>query len=341
VQDNKVSELETGERVISFSVSEEQASERVDSFIAKATGGDTSRSRAQALIEEGRVTVNGKIASKSSLKVKPGDLIVVSIPPRASTEVKGEEIPIDIVYEDKDVIVVNKPRGMVVHPAAGHWEGTLVNAILGYCPQVGSMGVENRPGIVHRLDKDTTGLLIVAKNERTLKALQNQMKARVVRREYIALCQGFFGEDRGTVNAPIGRHPADRKRMAVIKPTPSENNSTKKAREALTDWLVLTRFGCDYSLVKASLHTGRTHQIRVHMAYIGHPILGDPVYGGKARIAGLQGQALHAFKLGVFLGDNYDEYHEFFGPLPDDFAQILLRLEDEYGEEIPSWLKTN
>lgn len=339
MEDRDVSELGSCERKYSFCVSEEHASERIDVFVAGATDGEISRSRAQSLIEEGRVTVNGKIASKPSLRVKSGDVIAVSVPPRPNTEVKGEQIPLDIVYEDKDVIVINKPRGMVVHPAAGHWDGTLVNAILGYCPQIGYMGAENRPGIVHRLDKDTTGLIIVAKNERTLKDLQDQMKSRVVRREYVALCQGCFKENRGTVNAPIGRHPVDRKRMSVILPASSENGSGRKAREAITDWRVLTRFGCRYSLIKARLHTGRTHQIRVHMAYIGHPILGDPVYGGKARLVGLEGQALHAYKLGVFLGDGH-EYREFAGPLPDDFAQVLLKLEKEYGEEIPSWLKT-
>lgn len=313
--------------------------ERLDAYIAGQPEANLSRSRVQALIEEGRVILNGQVVSKPSVKVKTGDAIEVIIPPPKKWDVEAEHISLDIIYEDGDVLVINKPRGMVVHPAAGHWEGTLVNAVLGHCPEIAGIGGEVRPGIVHRLDKDTTGLLVVAKNEPALKALQAQMKARKVKREYIALCKGRFGEDGGTVDAPIGRHPVDRKRMAVIKPGPGPGTLSRgRAREAVTDWRVVARFGSAYTLITARLHTGRTHQIRVHMAYISHPVVGDPVYGKAGRELDLPGQALHAFRLGLFLGDSYDEYREFTAPLPEDFRQVLLSLKNKYGEEFPSWL---
>ncbi len=333
MSDNKIYESEFQEKCISAVVSEEHQSERLDVFIPSVGEGMLSRSKTQALIVEGRVTVNGKVVDKPSYKVKPGDVVLVRVPPVEKKEIKAEEIPLDIIYEDEDVIVVNKPRGMVVHPAAGHWEGTLVNALLGYYPEIEGVGRGDRPGIVHRLDKDTTGLILVAKNERALAALQRQMKTRAIKREYIVLCRGSFKEDLGTVNAPLGRHPRDRKRMAVIKDVGSG-----KGREAVTDWQVINRFGSDYTLIKANLRTGRTHQIRVHMSYIGHPVVGDPVYGNKTAMSEVKGQLLHAFRLGLFLGEDYDQYKEFTAPLPDDFRQILLQLEHKYGEEIPSWV---
>ncbi len=313
--------------------------ERLDAYIAGRVEAKLSRSRVQALIEEGRVTINGEVVSKPSAKVKTGDAIRVLIPPTKKWDVEAESIPLDIIYEDCDVLVINKPRGMVVHPAAGHWEGTLVNAVLGHCPEIAGIGGETRPGIVHRLDKDTTGLLVVAKNELALKVLQGQMKARKVKREYVALCKGRFRADGGTIDAPIGRHPVDRKRMAVMKPgLGHENLSKSRAREAVTDWRVIARFGSAYTIITARLHTGRTHQIRVHMSYIGHPVAGDSVYGKAGRELDLAGQALHAFKLGLFIGDNYSEYREFTAPLPEDFRQLLVSLKNKYGEEIPSWL---
>lgn len=308
--------------------------ERLDVFVARAaTGLSISRSRVQALIDEGCILLNGRIP-KASHKVKTGDSVELSLPAPKQWDVAAEDIPIDVVYEDSDVLVINKPRGMVVHPAAGHREGTLVNAILARCPDLSGIGGEVRPGIVHRLDKDTTGLMVVAKNEASLKSLQDQIKAREVKRWYLALCKGNVKEDTGTVDAAIGRHPVHRKRMAVV---PS-------GRSAVTDYRTLARFGADFTLILAKLRTGRTHQIRVHMAYIGHPVAGDPTYGRAKDGMGLEGQALHAVRLG-FCHPATREYVEFSAPMPDDFRNAVLSLENRYAlergykEELLKWLE--
>ncbi|HHY75184.1 MAG TPA: RluA family pseudouridine synthase [Firmicutes bacterium] len=300
-------------------VDETHGGERLDVFVAKmASGEGLSRTRAQGLIEEGNIRLNG-LCAKPSTKVKPGDVIDVTVPPPEEWDVAPEEIPIDVVYEDADVLVINKARGMVVHPAAGHWQGTLVNAILAHCPDLAGIGGEVRPGIVHRLDKGTTGLMVVAKNDGALKSLQDQIKARKVKRVYIALCVGEVRNDAGTVDAPIGRHPVHRKKMAVV-PT---------GRSAVTDYEVLARFSADFTLLLAKLRTGRTHQIRVHMAHLGHPVAGDPVYGRVRNDLGLEGQALHALVLG-FDHPVTGERLEFSAPLPRDFEEALGLLFRKY-----------
>lgn len=287
-----------------------------------------SRSRVQALIDEGNVVLNGS-KPKASAKVKAGDVIEVTVPPVKKWDVEAEDIPLDVVYEDDHILVINKPRGMVVHPAAGHWGGTMVNAILSRCPGLKGIGGEVRPGIVHRLDKDTTGLLVVAKDEVALKDLQAQIKDRKVKRQYVALLKGRLNADEGSIDAPIGRHPSNRKKMAVVQ----------GGRPAVTDYNVLCRFGDEYTLVLARLRTGRTHQIRVHFSHLGHPVAGDPVYGRAKGELGLEGQGLHAVKLGLYRPPS-GEYAEFSAPLPQDFLGALLTLERKYKEELPRWLKT-
>ncbi len=306
-----------------FEVDDPSGGERLDVFVAKAAAGEgISRTRAQALIEEGNVLLNGG-GCKPSAKVKPGDLVVLTMPPPEKWDVAAEDIPLDIVYEDRDVLVINKARGMVVHPAAGHWQGTLVNAILARCPDLAGIGGEIRPGIVHRLDKDTTGLIVVAKNEPVLKSLQDQIKAREVRRTYVALCLGKVRQDAGTVDAPIGRHPVHRKKMAVV-PT---------GRSAVTDYEVLARFAAQYTLILANLRTGRTHQIRVHMAHLGHPVAGDPVYSRGKDDLGLEGQALHALAL-RFRHPATGQSMEFGAPLPDDLKKALEVLARKYPDSL-------
>lgn len=288
---------------------------------------DFSRSRVQALIDDGNILLNGS-RPKASTKVKAGDLIEVTVPAVRQWDIAAEDIPLDVVYEDDHILVINKPRGMVVHPAAGHWEGTMVNAILSHCPGLKGIGGEVRPGIVHRLDKDTTGLLVVAKDEAALKDLQAQIKDRKVKRQYVALLRGRLAMDEGSIDAPIGRHPLNRKKMAVVQ----------GGRAAITDYRVLCRFGSEYTLVLAKLRTGRTHQIRVHFSHLGHPVAGDRTYSrGKGEL-GLQGQGLHAARLGLYKPSS-GEYAEFSAPLPGDFLEALEALEMKYKEELPQWLK--
>lgn len=282
---------------------------RLDAFISANT--DISRSRATKLCEDGLVTVNGAVANKKQ-KLKQGDGISVSVPDAVEYEVKPQNIPLDIVYEDDDLMVVNKPKGMVVHPAAGNEDGTLVNAVMYHCGKSlsGINGVM-RPGIVHRIDKNTSGLLMIAKNDNAHICLANQIKEHSFTREYEAVVYGNIKEDSGTVNAPIGRHPVKRKEMAV---------TDKNSREAVTEFTVLERFG-NFTHIRLKLFTGRTHQIRVHMAYIGHPVAGDDVYGPKKVIAYLSGQCLHAKKLG-FIHPN-GQYLEFESELPKYFNEFL------------------
>lgn len=273
---------------------------------------DYSRSQIKQLLDGGNITVNGK-NEKAKYKVKTGDVIRLEEPETKTLELRPENIPLDIVYEDDDVIVVNKPQGMVVHPAPGHDEHTLVNALLYHCP-LSTINGTFRPGIVHRIDKDTSGLLMVAKNDKAHRSLAKQLKDKKNIREYVALVHGRIAEDEGTINAPIGRSLKDRKKQAVIK----------DGRNAVTHFEVLKRYR-DYTLVKCILETGRTHQIRVHMKYIGHPLVGDPLYGPKKTIKG-NGQFLHAGKLG-FVHPTTGKLLVFEAPLPEIFQECLERLD--------------
>lgn len=273
---------------------------------------DYSRSQIKQLLDGGNITVNGK-TEKAKYKVKSGDVIRLEEPETRTLELRPENIPLDIVYEDDDVIVINKPQGMVVHPAPGHDEHTLVNALLYHCP-LSTINGTFRPGIVHRIDKDTSGLLMVAKNDKAHRSLAKQLKDKTNIREYVALVHGRIAEDEGTINAPIGRSLKDRKKQAVVK----------DGRNAVTHFEVLKRYR-DYTLVKCILETGRTHQIRVHMKYIGHPLVGDPLYGPKKTIKG-NGQFLHAGKLG-FVHPTTGKLLVFEAPLPKIFQECLEKLD--------------
>jgi 23S rRNA pseudouridine1911/1915/1917 synthase len=287
---------------------------RVDAWISRQLP-QFSRSAVQKLCEEGRVTVEGKAVGKSCL-LQSGQQIAFTVLPPRETELVAQEIPLDIVYEDAHLLVVNKPKGMVVHPAPGNPDGTLVNALLAHCKgELSGINSVLRPGIVHRIDKDTSGLLIVAKDDAAHQGLAEQIKSHSFRREYEAVVYGGFRDDEGTVDAPIGRDPKERKRMAV---------TTQHARPAVTHYRVLQRFS-GFTHLRLRLETGRTHQIRVHMAYIGHPVAGDPVYGPKKVITALHGQCLHAKCIG-FTHPITQQYLEFESDLPDYFRQFLATL---------------
>ena len=293
----------------------DQAGERLDAFLARSLP-DLTRSAAQRLLEEGAVTLGGKPAKKNT-KTAPGDVVEVTLPDPQPVEVVPQNIPLDIVYEDADVIVVNKPVGLVVHPAPGHPDGTLVNALLYHCGEsLSGINGELRPGIVHRIDRDTSGLIIAAKNDRAHLALSAQLQDHTLARVYEAVVVGNLREDSGTVNAPIGRHPVDRKKMAI---------EPRNGRPAVTHWRVLARYP-GYTHVECRLETGRTHQIRVHMASIGHPLLGDTVYGSKKPWPGLAGQCLHARKL-RFIHPSTGEPVAVECPLPDWFEKVLKQLD--------------
>ena len=293
--------------------SEESKNQRLDAFLASSLDGLT-RSQATRLIESGEVAVNGRAVSKS-YKLAGGEDIAVTLPEPEPVEAVPQDIPLDVVYEDADVIVVNKPSGMVVHPAPGHPDGTLVNALLYHCAgTLSGVGGALRPGIVHRIDRDTSGLIIAAKNDAAHQYLSAQLADHTLARTYECIVVGKLREDRGTVDAPIARHPTDRKRMAVVA----------GGREAVTHWEVIARFP-GYTHVRCRLETGRTHQIRVHMAYIGHPILGDTVYGAKKEVPGLTGQCLHAVGL-RFLHPRTHEVVELFCPLPEEFTRMLQKI---------------
>jgi len=287
---------------------------RIDAFLASELQ-SMSRSGVQKLLENGFVTLNGKNVKKNHRTVS-GQVFFVELPEPETVEVEAQNIPLDIVYEDDDIIVVNKARGMVVHPAPGHPDGTLVNALIHHCgDSLSGINGRIRPGIVHRIDKDTSGLLIAAKNDRAHRGLAEQLKEHTLARTYEAIACGRIRTDTGTINAPIGRHPTDRKRQSV---------NAKVAREAVTHYEVIARYN-GYTHVRCRLETGRTHQIRVHMAHIGHPLLGDLVYGKKKQEKGLSGQCLHAREL-QFVHPVTGEYIHLETELPEYFKEVLSKL---------------
>lgn len=296
-------------------VVEMEAGTRIDRYLSDRNE-DLSRSYLQKLLKDGGVQVNGK-SVKSNYKVAVGDRIELEVPDAVELEIEAEEMDLDILYEDDDILLVNKPKGMVVHPAAGHTSGTLVNGLMAHCKDSlsGINGVM-RPGIVHRIDMDTTGVLIVCKNDFAHNSIAEQLKVHSITRKYYAIVHGVIKEEDGTVNAPIGRHPVDRKKMSI---------NEKNGKEAVTHFHVIQRFQ-KYTFVECQLETGRTHQIRVHMASIGHPLLGDAVYGpSKCPIPGLQGQTLHAGVLGI-IHPRTHEYMEFSASLPKYFKELLEKL---------------
>ena len=299
-----------------ISVKTEESGERIDALLA-CQEAIRSRSAAAKLLEAGLVTLRGAPVRKN-YRTAAGDIFEVILPEAAPAKAEAQDIPLDVVYEDNDVIVVNKPRGLVVHPAPGHPDGTLVNALLAHCgDSLSGVGGELRPGIVHRIDKDTSGLIIAAKNDKAHEALSAQLKDRTLSRVYDAVCHGTFRDDAGTVDAPIGRDPRNRQRMAVTE---------KNSRPAVTHWQVLARYA-RHTYIRCSLETGRTHQIRVHMAHTGHPLLGDTVYGGR-RDKGLESQCLHARGL-KFIHPTTGQPIELWTGLPDWFQDVLSKLGPE------------
>ncbi|MDO5112628.1 MAG: RluA family pseudouridine synthase [Clostridia bacterium] len=302
----------------------DQKGERLDVFCARASG--ETRSRMQGVLSDGGVTVNGKVA-KANCKLNVGDAVCICVPQPVAMEVEAENIPLTIVYEDSDIAVIDKPQGMVVHPAPGSESGTLVNALLFHLTDLSGVGGVLRPGIVHRIDKMTSGLIVVAKNDQAHNALAAQMKTHAAGRTYVTIVEQNIREDEGTVNAPIGRHPKDRKKMAIVP----------DGREAITHWRTLARFG-EFTLVRANLETGRTHQIRVHMASLHHPVAGDTVYGAQKPKLGLEGQALHACRLRL-AHPRTGESMTFRAPLPGYFKRALIKAGcDVPAAEMDAWL---
>ncbi len=303
------------ETIRRFEVTEDGAGVRMDKYLSGLLP-EFSRSYLQRLIQEERVRVDGRLV-RGKEKTVPGAVIELDVPKAVEPRIEPEDLPLKILYEDRDVILVDKPKGMVVHPAAGHTSGTLVNALLFHCKgELSGINGVLRPGIVHRIDRDTTGVLIACKNDRAHNCLAEQLKEHTVTRRYRALVCGNIKENEGTVDAPIGRHPTDRKKMAVVR---------SGGREAVTHYRVLERFG-NYTYIECRLETGRTHQIRVHMAGMGHPLLGDQVYGRVKAPFRLEGQTLHAMILG-FMHPSSGEYMEFEAPLPEYFAALLETLQ--------------
>ena len=312
INEEKLSDVSC-EEIREFLVEEDEEGDRLDVYLADQFV-DMSRSYIQKIIKDKKVTVNGKI-ERAKYLVKEEDKIVIEIPKPKVLEVVPQDIPIEIVYEDDDIIIVNKPQGMVVHPAPGNYEGTLVNAILYHCKgNLSSINGVIRPGIVHRIDKDTSGILMIAKNNNAHNCLAEQLKDHSITREYEFICHGVFKEDNVTVDRPIGRNPKDRLKMAIVP----------NGKRAVTHFEVIERFN-GYTHVRARLETGRTHQIRVHAMSINHPLVGDPVYGPKNSKIKLNGQALHAKKLG-FIHPTTKEYIEFDSELPDYFQKLLEKL---------------
>jgi len=296
-----------------FVIDDENSLKRLDVFLSKSLS-DFSRNYVQKLIKDEYVEVNNKVVKVKKTNLNKGDIVIINIPKPVDLDVIKEDIPLDIVYEDDDVIVVNKPQGMVVHPAPGNYTGTLVNALLYRVNSLSNINGVIRPGIVHRIDKDTSGLLMIAKNNNSHNFLAKQLKDHTSTRKYIAIVYGNFKEDEGTVDKPIARNPNNRLKMAVVE----------GGREAVTHYKVLKRFK-DYTLIECVLETGRTHQIRVHMTYIGHPILGDKLYGPKNPKIKYEGQLLHAKTLG-FIHPTTKEYMEFTSDIPKHFKNILEKI---------------
>jgi 23S rRNA pseudouridine1911/1915/1917 synthase len=307
-------DLDTQE-ILEWEIDEHTAGERLDKFVTEGVSDGISRSQVQLWIKDSCVKVNGKTV-KSNHRLEVGERVELTVPEAVDSVIVPENIPLDIAYEDKDLIVVNKSRGMVVHPAVGHSSGTLVNALMFHCQDLSGINGELRPGIVHRIDKDTSGLMMSAKNDKAHISLSNQLKEHTVTRKYIAIIHGHLPHDQGTIDAQIGRDPRDRKLFAV---------NTNIGKRAVTHFRVLERFP-DYTMVELQLETGRTHQIRVHMKFIGHPIVGDPVYGRTKGVT-MNGQALHAAVLG-FLHPTLDTYMEFEAPLPEDMNRVLENLRN-------------
>lgn len=298
-----------------WNIEPSDAGERVDKYITLQNE-DWSRSQVQAWIKEGRVTVGGEPV-KNNYKLQAEDELTLRVPPPREMAILPEPMPLDIVYEDSDVVVVNKQRGLVVHPAPGHYSGTLVNGLLAHCKDLSGINGVLRPGIVHRIDKDTSGLLMVAKNDMAHMSLAAQLKEHSVNRKYVAIVHGVISHEMGTIEAPIGRDPKNRQQMAVV---------FENSKPAVTHFIVLERFK-NYTLVELKLETGRTHQIRVHMKYIDHPLAGDPKYGPKQTLD-LDGQALHAKTLG-FVHPRTGEHLEFEAPLPDELEQVIHFLRQQ------------
>ena len=298
---------------IILKTTEDNVGERIDKYLSNAIEGKT-RSFIQGLIDDKAVIVNGKFI-KSNYKLRKGDDIVVKLPEPIELDVKPENIELNIIYEDSDVIVVNKPKGMVVHPAPGNYNGTLVNGLLYHCKDLSGINGVIRPGIVHRIDKDTTGILVIAKNDDAHNSLAKQFKDHSIKREYYALVEGKFSKDSGTIDKPLGRNKKDRLKMDIVE----------DGRRAVTHYEVLEQYDKGVSLIKCTLETGRTHQIRVHMASIGHPLVGDLVYGFKKQKFKIEGQALHAKTLG-FIHPRTGEYIEFTSELPEYFKELLDKL---------------
>lgn len=288
---------------------------RIDKYLSTVT--ELSRSRCAQLLDEGHVLVNGEVV-KSSYKVSEGDKIDVSVPETKELDVVAEDIPLDILYEDSDIIVINKPKGMVVHPAVGAHSGTLVNALLYHCKDLSGINGVARPGIVHRIDKDTTGCIVACKNDAAHRAIAEQLKDKTCHREYVAIVTGNIPHDQGIIDAPLGRDPRDRQRMAV---------TDKNSKDAVTHFKVLKRFG-RATYVECELETGRTHQIRAHMRYINHPIMGDAKYGKPCPFFDTEGQVLHAFRLSLVHPTTH-ELMVFEAPIPEYFEKLLERLEEE------------
>ena len=301
--------------IFELEITAEENGTRLDSYLAEELEG-ISRSYLQKLIGEGLILVNQKTV-KSNYKVKTGDSLLVQIPEAAPVDIQPEAMDLDIVYEDSDLLIVNKPVGLVVHPAHGHYSGTLVNGLLAHCTDLSGINGKMRPGIVHRIDKDTSGLLMIAKNDMAHQHLAAQLKEHSIKRAYYALVQGVISEPAGLVDAPIGLHETDRKNMAV---------TFKNSKEARTHYYVKERFAKN-SFIECRLETGRTHQIRVHMAYLGHPLVGDPLYGTRKNNLDFPGQALHAYALG-FVHPRTGEELYFEAPLPEHFQSVLKTLAD-------------
>jgi len=303
-----------------FIVSTEEQGTRLDVLLTSKLQ-ELSRSHLQKLIANGLVMVNGK-TTKANYKVQSDDAVSITFSEAKPVEIIAENIPLDILYEDTDIIVVNKPRGMVVHPAVGNYQGTLVNALLDHCKDLSGINGEIRPGIVHRLDKDTSGVMVAAKNDHAHISLAEQIKNRTASRKYIAIVHGNIAEEQGIINAPLGRHQADRKKMAV---------TFSNSKEAITRFRVIERF-INFTVVECKLQTGRTHQIRVHMQYIGHPVVGDPKYGPEKKRFAIAGQALHSAELSLKHPVTSKDML-FTAPLPQDMADILKQLEANRREE--------